>query len=147
MPNLLALPSRLGKPNQPAEPANVLGDGVAAYETLAQRMRIIVDEMKKDGLSRRKLSATAGQSHAWVDTVLKPSLGDSAGPGAIALARLCEEYGYNVRWLITGLGPKLVDRLDDERAARERGEPAPVPRGSSAADEAALRLLEGRRGR
>jgi hypothetical protein len=111
--------------------AKVLAGGVPSYGDLAVRMRTLVDEVK---VSRRKLSAVAEQSHAWVDTVLS---GASTDPGGVALARLCEEYGYNVRWLVTGLGPKFVDRVEDERWARERGEIRAVT-----ADERAKRLLE-----
>jgi hypothetical protein len=115
---------------------------MAVYGALAERMEMLADEVKaSDGISRRQLSTDAGQSHDFVGTVIS---GRSADPGGLSLARICEAHGYNVRWLLTGLGPKLVDRGDDFKAARERGEPPPEPRGSSA-DEAARRVLEERR--
>lgn len=112
------------------------------YDALSQRMETLADEVKaSDGVSRRKLSTDAGQSHDFVGTIIN---GRSRDPGGLSLARICETYGYNVRWLLTGLGPKLVDRGLDYQAARERGEPPIAPRGS-AADEAARRVLEERR--
>jgi len=129
MPNLLALPNTFGKANRPQRPANVLADGVPRYEDLPKRLREIVDELKAAGHDRRSLSEIAKRSHGWVDSVLVGDAeGNAAGPGAIALARLCEEFGYNVRWLVTGLGPKVIDRADDVRAARERSELQPQPR-------------------
>ena len=105
-------------------------------------MKVLVDEVKASaGLSRRTLSTDAGQSHDWVNTVID---GRAKDPGAVALAKMCEAHDYNVRWLITGLGPKLVDRRADFLAARERGEAAPAP----TQDEIAVRLLgEGRKPR
>lgn len=160
MPNLLALTNRIGKANRQSDAANVLAVGVATYEALPRRMAEVVADLKRDGLDRRTLSETAMRSHGWVDSVLKGrATGKAAGPGAIALARFCEEYGYNVRWLITGLGPKLINREDDVRAARERNEAPPMltvpshPPSPSApppaarrgtADAVAQRLLEER---
>ena len=111
---------------------------MALYEALATRMKEMADALKLDGHSRRGLSESVGQSHDWINTIIH---GRSLDPGAISVAKLCEAHGFNVRWLLTGLGPKLVDRLEDERAARERGEPKPPPRGTTA-DENAQRLLE-----
>lgn len=103
---------------------------------------MLADEVKAaDKVSRRTLSTDAGQSHDFVGTIIN---GRSTDPGGLSLARICETYGYNVRWLLTGLGPKLIDRAADYKAARERGEPPPAPRGSEA-DEAARRVLEERR--
>lgn len=109
---------------------------MASYDSLPLRLAVIVDELKLDGRSMRSLSEAVGQSHAWLGSIIE---GNSKKPAAVPLARLCEDHGYNVRWLLTGLGPKYVDRRDDERWARERGEPAPVP---TTPDEVAQRLLE-----
>lgn len=104
---------------------------------------MLADEVKaSDGVSRRTLSTdVALQSHDFVGTIIK---GRSKDPGAIALTRICEAYSYNVRWLLTGLGPKFVDRRADEMAARERNDPPPPPRGTPA-DEAVLRVLDEKR--
>lgn len=142
MTNLLALPNSFGKANRRGPKAKVLGRAVALYDALADRLRALVADVKKqdESISERSLSIGAGQSHAWLTSVIN---GTSKDPGGVALARLCENHGYSVRWLITGLGPKFIDRKDDERAAKERGEPLPPPRGS-AVDELAERMLESR---
>ena len=119
----------------------MLAKHVADFEGFPKRMAELVEELKADGHDRRTLSKAAKRSHAWVDSALKPQRAKGAGPGAIALGRLCEEYGYNLRWLVTGLGPKMIDRFDDERAARERSE-RPLRLRGTIADEEALRLLE-----
>lgn len=117
---------------------------VPLYDLLPKRLEELADTVKlSEGVSRRKLSTDAGQSHDFVNTVIG---GRSKDPGALALARICEAYGYNVRWLVAGLGPKFVDRNDDGKWALERGEPQPAPRGS-VADEAARRVLEDRQPR
>lgn len=86
---------------------------------LRRRLVEMVDELKELGHVRRDLSADAGKSHAWVDSLLK---GKPKSPEVIPLARLAERHGYNVRWLVTGRGPKRVDPELDARAARERGD-------------------------
>ncbi len=123
MPNLLALPHTLGNANRSHGSANVLGDGVAFYEGLPRRMEQIADELKKRSrVSKRALSLAAEQSKEFVNTIIN---GRSTDPGAVSLARMCETYGYNVRWLLTGLGPKVLNPADDARAALERDDPTP----------------------
>ncbi len=81
-------------------------------------MQQIVDELKKQKrASKRSLSLASGQSKEFVNTIINNR---SKEPGAVSLATMCEKFDYNVRWLLTGLGPKVVDRADDARAALER---------------------------
>ncbi len=112
------------------------------FESMRRRLLDMLDEIKlvKPEVSARSFSNDAGRSHGWLDTVTgkKPK---STDPGAISLANLCEAHGYNVRWLLTGLGASRVNPRADEDAAVERGEPL-VRENETADDAAARRLLK-----
>lgn len=103
-------------------PATVVESDDAERAALRERLEGMVQAIQQaTGLPLSALSTTAARtSHGWLSSVKSGK--KLLSPEALPLARLCEAYGYNVRWLITGLGPMIVDRADDQRAARERGD-------------------------
>lgn len=93
------------------------------FDGLHRRISEMREDLRRDApaLSDRDLSLGVDQSHAWLGQILKRR---STNPGAIPLTRLCEAHGYNVRWLVTGQGPRTVNPHDDAWMARERRSPA-----------------------
>ncbi len=107
------------------------------FEGLRGRLLEMLQEVD---VSDRETSLKADASHGFVASIVGRM---STNPAAIPLALLCEAYGYNVRWLITGLGKKIVDPKDDTLAALERGD-AQTSRERVTANDVAQRLLDER---